>query len=287
MSSVSKVSAYASILWLILLNITHNDCDNRCGIERHEPPCTFQSSLFINALPGNQVFRIGLETKLYLVHLDGFPQQQYILKIHRHDVKPDDTTLREEEITRKVHDIVHKDFDKSQQIFGSSPQSHPPSVIPLDSQGTTFKQGHGRNRTKTRLFAMLMHYYPDGDAAQIQNHPRYQDMQSQRDLFVFKFLFDASFVLMRIWSKKLIDRDVKLTNFVMTGDLRDFRKTVFVKIDYGSAVTARRAQSQLSAGNRSITDFVSIGTHVKSLDFLILYISMHSFCCMFFLLILA
>ena len=88
-----------------------------------------------------------------------------------------------------------------------------------------------------------------------------------RDEYILKFMFDLSFVLRTLSEQFMINRDVKLRNVLVAGDVRDPAKTVFVQSEYAMAISKGNAKKLLSAdaGTESAALFCSYGPHVKSL----------------------
>ena len=115
-------------------------------------------------------------------------------------------------------------------------------------------------KTREHRVVMVMDYAPLGRAFDIQAVASREHLAAHRDEFVMKLINDQSRVLSTMWQNHLIDRDFKLENIVMFGNMSRPFDVTFVKIDYGACVKVSDARIQLSSNRGRV--FFHYGTNV-------------------------
>ena len=232
--------------------------------EVDEPPCWVGQYLLDCIHPTNQPFAHGSYSKIYRVRI--YNQQTnthgpdiYALKMGSYIINYyNQHTLSETAVAELMYSEMRKDYRvmhstinitndteilyPSIRVYASHDQIRP--TIPQVTNGEI-----------RRFYSILMDYHPRiyrtfSDTAMLRPII-WRKMQQQKDGIVFKFLYDASFVLRKLWAHSMIDRDVTLDNFVMSryGDTWDWKEMTFIKIDYGAVISKQMAQIELSKGD--------------------------------------
>ena len=116
-------------------------------------------------------------------------------------------------------------------------------------------------------YVMVMEYYPFGDASKVLNSDQinHELLIQYRDGHIIKFLSDMRSVLKTMWNLEFIDRDFKLQNVLITGDLSRPETTNYIKIDYGTVISAENAEIELIDKMYRKLGFCHFGSNVEYL----------------------
>ena len=256
----------------------------RCGIDTSHPPCWVENyvvdyPLFCDGMPCDsgtygEVHRVQIfhnkkdsDDPIEVDDIDvaTIDPRTYALKIgliELDDFNPHIT--REVEFTKFMYQMVKRGYRYDLAnigLYNASDDSILPPTIHVHAANSMIVES---NDHKWYKYAMLMDFHPYNQLHKLFAKPPLAEEYGNRDGMVFKLLYDASYVLSKVWESGMIDRDVKLSNFVMSGDLRDWRKVTFIKVDYGTAISKKHAQWELA---RSVAwrreGFCHWGSHVK------------------------
>ena len=248
-----------------------------CG-DTQAPPCWIDEYLLDCIDDNNEPIAKGAQGEIYRVQryhqsTDSHEDYIYALKIGEYKIDEyNQNILSETKVTQFMSDKVAKDYMQELKfihgdIFTATEtidSSIRPSIYVYAQHSNVIITTDG---FRMRQYAMLMDHHSEivSTFKGIKWRPVFwRAVKPQKNGIVFKFLFDASFVLMKMWNNSLIDRDVKIDNFVMDGDL-NWREITFIKIDYGVVIREKQAQWELSSEKRRSNGFCHFGTHVKSL----------------------
>eukprot|EP01084_Bolivina_argentea_P067284 122555_1 len=120
--------------------------------------------------------------------------------------------------------------------------------------------------------ALVMKHYSLGTVSTIDlDHHAFKFFVKNPAGYVWKLLFDMSNILTIMNQKHhWIDRDVKTKNIMLSGNIKQWQTTSFVKIDNGIAMTMKGAKYQLLDFEER-QEFCHFGTHSSPLDVRIMY----------------
>eukprot|EP01084_Bolivina_argentea_P293754 505297_1 len=242
----------------------------RC-VESMTPPCVINKVTYVCAdhlLCGKGSFGSVFKVRRYYPG-DIYDPIIYALKLGESPIdKWSLNNLNEPRITDGMQSIVCPNYLQNLHWpILQSPQvqslSYCPTVSIYNSEYEIINKKH--------RIAMIMWYYEQGSAFHVQTNVHLPMMIANRDGYVYKLMHDISFVLEKMWQNKLIDRDVRLTNIMMAGDLRYYTTTTFIKIDYGTAIDKRVAIKQIVDYTGRETTFCNSGSHASPIDIRIMY----------------
>eukprot|EP01084_Bolivina_argentea_P295776 509330_1 len=266
-------------LFLIFINricctvYTNNDIIGKCLRDVFYLPCMLGPYILIPT--ENRLFNSGSFGNLYKVKLkltDGslYPLT-YALKITVSETDIFNDRIKEEtHVTAAMYKVTATDeyINSIKCLFNDTNFNDNEDIIYPSIR--CFYADHFYHNHKY-YSAMLLEYHKGGDLQYIQHHTQYHLIALNRDKYMFKFLFDASFVLQKLWKYNCIYREAKLLNYLIAGDITDFRKTTFVTIDYGQVISIQYAQYELSTEIGRRHSFCQHGTHASPIDVQILY----------------
>eukprot|EP01084_Bolivina_argentea_P282363 483299_1 len=244
------------------------------------PPCWVEEYFVINL--DDEPFAVGSFGDLWRVKIiqEGNTRLEsvntFALKMSNHKVDiGNENVFSEAQTTELMYDYISTTTDWTTHLqhigITNLSQIEYPTIPFLAMEENMTFDSSGRIHYKRE--AILMDYYPYGNIQHISKHPYYIHIQKYREHYVGKFLYDASFVLMKMWQhpSKIIDRDVKAANFLISGDLSNWNTTTFIKIDYGNAISEHMAQQELAREFYRFHGFCNFGTHMSPIDFRIMY----------------
>ena len=136
-------------------------------------------------------------------------------------------------------------------------------ILPNNSIQVKYKEyseSNGRYQ-----FAMVMPFYAYGDLSGVEHlaDGDYFSLIGHKDEQVIKFMDEMGLVLRTMWSLGYVDRDFRLSNALITGNLSHPNSTTYVKIDYGAAIKRKHAVAELLTDNGRKYGFCHFGYNVK------------------------
>ena len=263
----SHSDAVLSIIDSISSEQTHPDPDsNRC-VRKMKLPCSINGVNYICANPkscGKGSY--GTIYKVHRLYDDNSKDPNiYTLKLGTNGIDEwSSDNLDETMVTWKMQHIICPIYKHNiELIMNTSTQQiiidngYCPTAKIFNYDDLIINE-HDQN------IALIMMYYKQGSAQNIEQHKSIDYLRSNRDFYVFKLMHDLSFVLKNMWENSgFIDRDIRLSNIMIDGDLTNWRLTTFVKIDYGIAIHSTDAMNQLADYKGRKKGFSYAGSHVK------------------------
>ena len=122
---------------------------------------------------------------------------------------------------------------------------------------------HHSKTDESYQFAMVMPFYCYGTLGNVGNSEQWDSLSQYKDGQIIEFLVEMSLVLETMWSLGYVDRDFRLSNVLITGNLSHPNTTTYVKIDYGAAIKAKYAVSELITERGRKHGFCQFGSNVK------------------------